>query len=106
MDPGGRTLRSRQGPQVLSHSLFPLLSISIACSSFALRAIVALKSDLKDREVSEKEGREFAEHSGLAFIETSAATGENVNAAFEAAARLILEAVQNGQLTLDDSEED
>jgi small GTP-binding protein len=72
----------------------------------ALKAIVALKSDLKDRQVSEKDGREFAENAGLAFIETSASTGANVNEAFESAASLILEAVQNGQLALDDSEDD
>ncbi|OHT15498.1 small GTP-binding protein [Tritrichomonas foetus] len=47
-------------------------------------AIVGNKSDLSDqRQVSTEEGRAFAESHGFPFFETSALTGENVQALFE-----------------------
>jgi len=71
----------------------------------ALKAIVGLRNDLKNREVSEKEGRDFADQQGLVFIETSAATGQNVKDAFESAGKLVLEAVLSGDLAIDGSED-
>ena len=42
--------------------------------------LIGNKCDLENnREISEEEGREFAEKNGMLFFETSALTGENVN---------------------------
>ena len=57
--------------------------------------IVGNKSDLEDkREVSNEEGREFAEKYGLDFFETSAKTGANVNEMFVFATSTITKKIE------------
>ncbi|KAL0570154.1 hypothetical protein V5O48_011809 [Marasmius crinis-equi] len=48
------------------------------------------------RQVSTAEARAFAEEEGLLFVESSAKSGENVERAFEEAAKDILEKIQRG----------
>ncbi|TYZ67765.1 hypothetical protein PybrP1_009864 [[Pythium] brassicae (nom. inval.)] len=54
--------------------------------------VVGMKCDLshRDRQVSEEEGREWAEAHGLYFIEASAKTAQNVEQAFSQTAATIL----------------
>ena len=56
------------------------------------------KSDLslERRQVSTEEGERWAEKEGLLFVEASAKSGENVEAAFEEAARDILVKIRRG----------
>ena len=61
--------------------------------------LVATKSDLAaEREVSWEEGQELAQRLGLAFLECSAKTGQNVGACFERTAALAM-AVAEAQNT-------
>lgn len=46
------------------------------------KLLIGNKSDKKDKAVSFKEGQEFAEELGMPFLETSARTADNVEAAF------------------------
>jgi len=59
---------------------------------------VGNKSDLAQerRQVSTDEGERWAEEEGLLFVEASAKSGTNVDAAFEAAARDILAKIRRG----------
>ena len=55
------------------------------------RILVGNKTDLEDRRaVSFNEGREMASHYGIQFFETSAKEGDNVDSAFIAITRDIL----------------
>jgi len=45
--------------------------------------LVANKTDLPDRVVEPKEGREFADSHGMPYVESSAKTGEGVIDIFE-----------------------
>ncbi len=68
--------------------------------------VVGCKFDLAaKREVTLEEAEEWADHNGLTYIETSAATGPNLKEAFETAARLLVEAVKSGALALDESDD-
>ncbi|KAI0261401.1 ras-domain-containing protein [Gloeopeniophorella convolvens] len=60
--------------------------------------LVGNKSDLagERRQVSEDEGTQWASEEGLLFVEASAKSGANVDAAFEAAARDILTKIRRG----------
>jgi Ras-related protein Rab-2A len=60
--------------------------------------LVGNKSDLahERRQVPEDEGGRWAEEEGLLFVEASAKSGANVDAAFEAAARDILAKIRRG----------
>jgi len=61
--------------------------------------LVGNKSDLNTkRKVSREEGEEFAKNHGLSFIETSAQSGENVEAAFTKLAELVLEQIDQGKI--------
>jgi small GTP-binding protein len=61
--------------------------------------LVGNKSDLESRrEVSREEGEAFAAKNGLFFLETSAKTAVNVEAAFLETARKIYEATEKGGL--------
>ncbi len=61
--------------------------------------LVGNKSDLEaKREVSKEEGEAFAAKNGLFFLETSAKTAVNVEAAFLETARKIYEATEKGGL--------
>mmetsp|Transcript_32982 Transcript_32982/g.82912 ORF Transcript_32982/g.82912 Transcript_32982/m.82912 type:complete len:202 (-) Transcript_32982:321-926(-) len=66
------------------------------CRRYSNQNIVIMmignKSDMEDkRQVSTQEGQEFANKHGLAFMETSARTAENVDAAFIQTAEKIYE---------------
>lgn len=56
------------------------------------------KSDLslERRQVSTEEGERWAQEEGLLFVEASAKSGENVEAAFEEATRDILVKIRRG----------
>mmetsp|Transcript_15716 Transcript_15716/g.22046 ORF Transcript_15716/g.22046 Transcript_15716/m.22046 type:complete len:215 (-) Transcript_15716:214-858(-) len=59
--------------------------------------LIGNKSDLDHRrQVSTKEGQQFADQNGLIFLETSAKTAANVNEAFCATARKIYKNIENG----------
>merc|ERR1712232_721334 len=58
--------------------------------------LVGNKQDLKNREVSYEEGKEFANTHGLVFTETSAKTAVNVKHAFTKVAQEIYANIQNG----------
>merc|ERR1712050_352250 len=62
--------------------------------------LIGNKSDLDRREVSYEEGAWFARQNGLFFLETSAKTGQNVDAAFLDTARSIYENLQAGMYDL------
>ncbi|KAF8470516.1 ras-domain-containing protein [Russula ochroleuca] len=60
--------------------------------------LVGNKSDLslERRQVSTEEGERWAQEEGLLFVEASAKSGDNVEAAFEKAARDILIKIRRG----------
>jgi len=59
--------------------------------------LIGNKKDLEmRRQVSYKEGEQFAQQNGLIFLETSAKTAANVNEAFCATARQIYKNIENG----------
>lgn len=60
--------------------------------------LVANKTDLGDerRQVLTEEGEQWAQEEDLLFVEASAKSGANVDAAFEAAARDILSKIRRG----------
>ena len=61
--------------------------------------LVGNKSDLEtQRMVSAEEGQRYAKENGLAFMESSALTGANVNEAFEETAVNILEKIKDGSI--------
>lgn len=57
--------------------------------------LIGNKSDLPHREVSQEEGAWFAKQNGLIFLEASAKTGHNVEAAFLDVAQGILRNIQD-----------
>lgn len=63
--------------------------------------LVGNKADLEEkREVTIEEAQKFANEHQLAFIETSAKTGENVDAAFINTARSIMSKIENAEYDL------
>jgi len=65
--------------------------------------LVGNKSDLEHRrQVSREEGERFAKENGLLFLETSAKTSNNVEAAFVQTAKEIYQKLQNGTYELSD----
>ena len=64
-------------------------------------ALVGNKVDLEDdRAVSVDEAKAFAEQHNLIYIETSAKTGANVDAAFINTAKEILSKIENAEYDL------
>jgi len=59
--------------------------------------LIGNKSDLEHkRQVSHQEGEEFAKRHGLAFLETSSKTAQNVEDAFVGTAKKIFDKIQEG----------
>lgn len=62
--------------------------------------LIGNKSDLPNREVTYEEGAWFARQNGIFFLETSAKTGQNVEAAFLDTSKQIYENLQAGMYDL------
>ena len=61
-------------------------------NSQVLKILIGNKCDLEDkREISKDEGESFAMRNGMQFMETSAKLNTNVNEAFEALAKIMVE---------------
>jgi small GTP-binding protein len=61
-----------------------------------LMVVVANKVDLEDsRVVTKEEGMEYAERNGYLYVESSALTGENVEEAYAALCKLMIESSKN-----------
>ena len=68
-----------------------------------LMILVGNKCDLEDnREVSQEEGKEFAEKNGMKFFETSAKTGQNVEEVFKQGVEIIAKRLNENVSNLED----
>jgi len=69
----------------------------------AVFILVGCKSDLTEqREVSSEEANSFADFNEMAFVETSAKTGENVEESFRVVGQEIYNRVQLGEYSIHD----
>ena len=64
--------------------------------------LVGNKDDLKNREVTEEEGKELADRFGLKFFETSALNGHNIEEVFIDACTEINNKIKNEEIDIDD----
>ncbi|CAD8096323.1 unnamed protein product [Paramecium primaurelia] len=73
---------------------------SYACDDIEL-IIVGNKTDLNEyRQVSQKEGMQFAKQYNFEYYETSAKSGLNVNKVFEYLAQKIVQKVNSGEIDI------
>ena len=76
-----------------------LIEIEKNASENILKLLIGNKSDLEeDREISKEEGQAFANRNGMQFMETSAKMNTNVDEAFQALGKLMIE-FNSGQKT-------
>ena len=76
-----------------------LIEIEKNASENILKILIGNKSDLEeDREISKEEGQAFANRNGMQFMETSAKMNTNVDEAFQALGKLMIE-FNSGQKT-------
>ena len=69
-----------------------LIEIEKNASENILKLLIGNKSDLEeDREISKEEGQAFANRNGMQFMETSAKMNTNVDEAFQALGKLMIE---------------
>ena len=69
-----------------------LIEIEKNASENILKILIGNKSDLEeDREISKEEGQAFANRNGMQFMETSAKMNTNVDEAFQALGKLMIE---------------
>ena len=69
-----------------------LIEIEKNASENVLKILIGNKNDLEEeREIKTEEGQAFANRNGLQFMETSAKMNVNVNEAFEALAKLMMQ---------------
>ena len=69
------------------------------CYKNILIYLIGNKSDLEDkRQVTEEEGREFAEENNLVFFETSALNGNNIEEIFTQSATELVNKLEAGEL--------
>ena len=67
--------------------------------------LIGNKSDLKDkRQVTEEEGKNFAEENNLLFFETSAKDGNNIQEIFLESATLLVDKIENREIKLEESD--
>ena len=77
-----------------------LIEIEKNASENILKLLIGNKSDLEeDREISKEEGQAFANRNGMQFMETSAKMNTNVDEAFQALGKLMIE-FNSGQKTI------
>ena len=75
------------------------------CSKNVYMVLVGNKvDDETSRQVSTKEGEDFANEHGMAFFESSAKTGKNVEEIFETSAKEIAKRLKNGEYDLEEDE--
>ena len=73
---------------------------ALACPNCYI-ILVGNKSDLEaQRQVGAQEVREFSERHGLEYLETSAASGQNIEAAFARLAMVVTERVTSGEIVV------
>ena len=69
------------------------------CYKNILIYLIGNKSDLEDkRQVTEEEGRQFAEENNLVFFETSALNGNNIEEIFTQSATELVNKLEAGEL--------
>ena len=69
------------------------------CYKNILIYLIGNKSDLEEkRQVTEEEGKKFAEENNLVFFETSALNGNNIEEIFVQSATNLIKKLESGEL--------